>query len=162
MTTGQASVRARLLDKQRVKNVSAVSVTTCQGGPVALDSRATCPVRTDRAGSYPVPMTDYLQVSTVADSRDTAAKLARAAVAAKLAAGAQVHGPVASFFWHKGESGEAEEWQVTLKTTAGCYPELEALLLGEHTWENPEVTAIPLVAGTAAYFEWLQRTVSGE
>ena len=37
-------------------------------------------------------MTDYLQVSTAADSRETAASLARAAVAAKLAAGAQVIG----------------------------------------------------------------------
>lgn len=107
-------------------------------------------------------MTDYLQVSTVADSRDTAAKLARAAVAAKLAAGAQVYGPVASFFWHKDESGEDEEWQVTLKTTADRYPELEALLLAEHSWENPEITAIPLVAGTAAYFAWLERTVNGQ
>jgi periplasmic divalent cation tolerance protein len=41
-------------------------------------------------------MTDYLQVSTVADSREVAAKLASAAVAAKLVAGAQVYGPVAS------------------------------------------------------------------
>lgn len=107
-------------------------------------------------------MTDYLQVSTVADSHETAANLARAAVTAKLAAGAQVHGPVASFFWHKGESGEGEEWQVTLKTTTNRYSELEALLLREHTWENPEISAVPLVAGTAAYFAWIDRAVSGE
>jgi periplasmic divalent cation tolerance protein len=105
---------------------------------------------------------DYLQVSTVAADRETAVKLARAVVAAKLAAGAQVHGPVASFFWHQGEAGEGEEWQVTLKTTAARYPDLEALLLREHTWDNPEITAVPLVAGTAAYFAWMDRTVSGE
>ncbi|HEX7662170.1 MAG TPA: divalent cation tolerance protein CutA [Pseudonocardiaceae bacterium] len=107
-------------------------------------------------------MTDYLQVSTAADSRETAASLARAAVAAKLAAGAQVIGPVTSFFWHKGESGEGEEWQVILKTTADRYPDLEALLLREHTWENPEISAVPLVAGTSTYFAWIDRTVQGE
>lgn len=106
-------------------------------------------------------MTDYLQVSTVADAQETAVRLARTAVAAKLAAGAQVHGPVASFFWHQGQSGEGQEWQVTLKTTADRYNDLEALLLSEHTWENPEITAVPLVAGTAAYFAWLDRTVGG-
>ena len=106
-------------------------------------------------------MADYLQVSTVAGDRDTAAKLASAAVAAKLAAGAQVHGPVASFFWHLGQSGEGEEWQVTLKTRADRYPELEALLLREHTWDNPEVTAIALVHGTAAYLAWIDATVGG-
>ncbi|HEX3785085.1 MAG TPA: divalent cation tolerance protein CutA [Pseudonocardiaceae bacterium] len=105
-------------------------------------------------------MTDYFQVSTVAGDRETAAKLASAAVAAKLAAGAQVYGPVASFFWHLGESGEGEEWQVTLKTRADRYPELEALLLREHTWDNPEVSAVPLVKGTAKYFEWIDRTVA--
>ncbi|HJP80123.1 MAG TPA: divalent cation tolerance protein CutA [Pseudonocardiaceae bacterium] len=104
-------------------------------------------------------MADYLQVSTVAGDRETAAKLASAAVAAKLAAGAQVYGPVTSFFWHLGQSGEGEEWQVTLKTRADRYPELEALLLREHTWDNPEVSAIPLVNGTAAYFAWINDTV---
>jgi periplasmic divalent cation tolerance protein len=61
-----------------------------------------------------------------------------------------------------GESGEGEEWQVTLKTTADRYPKLEALLLREHPWDNPEVSAIPLVKGTAAYFAWIDRTVNGE
>ena len=107
-------------------------------------------------------MTDYLQVSTVAGDRETAAKLASAAVGAKLAAGAQVHGPVASFFWHLGELGEGEEWQVTLKTRADRYAELEALLLREHTWDNAEVSAVPLVKGTAAYFAWIDRTVAAE
>jgi periplasmic divalent cation tolerance protein len=105
-------------------------------------------------------MTDYLQVSTVADSREAAAHLASSAVAARLAAGAQVYGPVASFFWHKGEQGEGEEWQITLKTTAARFPELQAHLMAEHPWDNPEITAVPLVVGSAQYFEWLERTVS--
>lgn len=102
-------------------------------------------------------MSEYFQVSTTADSRETGARLAGSAVAAQLAASAQVHGPVASFFWHKDELGEGEEWHVTLKTTAERYPELEAHLIAEHTWENPEVTAVPLVAGSQAYLDWLVR-----
>jgi periplasmic divalent cation tolerance protein len=51
---------------------------------------------------------------------------------------------------------------VTLKTTAARYPDLEAVLLREHTWDNPEITAVSLVAGTAAYFAWMDRTVNGE
>jgi periplasmic divalent cation tolerance protein len=107
-------------------------------------------------------MINYLQVSTVADSRETAVRLARAAVAAKLAAGAQVFGPVTSFFWHLGQSGEGEEWQVTLKTADNRYADLEALLLREHPWDNPEITAVPLTKGSAAYFSWLERTVNSE
>lgn len=103
---------------------------------------------------------DYLQVSTTTDSHETAAKLAGAAVTAKMAASAQVDGRVDSFFWHQGESGESQEWRVTLKTTTQRYPDLEALLLREHTWDNPEITATPLVGGTASYFAWIDRAVA--
>lgn len=105
-------------------------------------------------------MTTYLQVNAVADSRETAAHLARSAVAAKLAAGAYIAGPVTSFFWHLGEQAEGEEWYVVLKTTAERYAELETLLLAEHPWKNPEISAVALTAGSAAYLAWLNRTVS--
>lgn len=107
-------------------------------------------------------MTAYRQVCTTAGSHETAAELARAAVTAKLAASAHIHGPADSFFWHHGESGESQEWQVTLKTTAERYPELQAPLLREHTWDNPEITATPLVQSGASYFAWIDRTVNGD
>jgi len=51
---------------------------------------------------------------------------------------------------------------VALKTTASRYPELEAHLLAEHPWDNPEISAVPLVAGSAAYLAWVERTVTAE
>lgn len=77
-----------------------------------------------------------------------------------LAAAAQVFGPVTSVFWHKGEFGEGEEWQVLLKTTESRYAELEAHLIAEHPWDNPEVSAIQL-RGSAAYLAWIDRTTAG-
>lgn len=64
-------------------------------------------------------------------------------------------GPVTSFFWHLGESGEGEEWQVVFKTTMAAYAALERRLVSEHPWDKPEVVAIPLVAGSEAYLKWL-------
>jgi periplasmic divalent cation tolerance protein len=104
-------------------------------------------------------MSGYLQVSTTTATRDEAVHLAGSAVKAGLAAGAQVAGPVTSIFWHLGEYGEGEEWQVTLKTTEARYADLEAHLLEEHSWDNPEVTAVQLT-GPAAYLEWLDRTTA--
>jgi periplasmic divalent cation tolerance protein len=106
-------------------------------------------------------MADFIQVTTTADSRDAAAALARSAVKARLAASAQVIGPVASFFWHEGEYGEGEEYVAAFRTTALQYPALEAHLLAEHPWKNPEVSAVPLVAGSGPYLEWISRTVAG-
>jgi periplasmic divalent cation tolerance protein len=103
---------------------------------------------------------DFVQVSTAADRRDAAAELARSAVEAKLAASAQVVGPVISVFWHEGELGTGEEWQILFKTTVERYPDLEAHLIAKHPWQNPEISAVPLTAGSASYLDWIRRTVA--
>lgn len=101
-------------------------------------------------------MVDHLTVTTTTPDRDSAAKLAASAVSAKLAATAQVHGPVTSFFWHLGEQGEGEEWIALFRTTSDRYIALEAHLIAEHPWNNPEVTAVKLAAGSAGYLRWLE------
>jgi periplasmic divalent cation tolerance protein len=105
-------------------------------------------------------MVDHLVVTTTTPDRETAARLAASAVGAKLAATAQVHGPVASFFWHLGEQGEGKEWIATFKTTSARYPDLEAHVLAEHPWSNPEVTAIKLERGAADYLRWLETSTT--
>lgn len=105
-------------------------------------------------------MSQVWQVSTVAASKESAMALARSAVESRLAACAQVCGPVSSVFWHLGELGTGEEWQVFLKTTEESYPLLEAHLIEHHEWTNPEVTAIPLAAGAAPYLAWVANTTA--
>jgi len=51
----------------------------------------------------------YVQVTTTTDSRPEAAELARSAVAERLAACAQLVGPIASTYWWEGEIESAEE-----------------------------------------------------
>lgn len=105
-------------------------------------------------------MTQLLDVSTAAPTRDAALRLAESAIAAGLAAGGQVSGPVASVFWHQGEFGQGEEWKVSFKTTAARYADLEAHLIANHEWTNPEVTAMPLARASAAYVEWVERVTA--
>lgn len=101
-----------------------------------------------------------LIVVTAAGTKDEAASLARSAVAARLAASAQVHGPVGSYFWHLSEFGEGEEWVVVLRTTTERYDELEQHLLAQHPWDNPELIGFKIDAGSSAYLAWLSRSVS--
>lgn len=100
-------------------------------------------------------MADFVQVSTATETRDQAVTLARSVVEGRLAAGAQIIGPVTSAFWHNGEFGTGEEWQLLLKTQQARYPELEAHLLKHHPWETPEIAAVPIVAGSEACLRWL-------
>ncbi len=103
-------------------------------------------------------MADYVQVSTATETEDEAVRIAASAVQGKLAAGAQIVGPVVSVFWHAGEYGEGEEWQLLLKTTTARYAELEALVIREHSWEKPEVCATPIIAGATDYLAWLDKS----
>jgi periplasmic divalent cation tolerance protein len=105
-------------------------------------------------------MTEVMQVSTTTDSQEAAQALARSAVEARLAASAQVYGPVTSVFWHLGELGSGEEWQVLLRTTADRYTALEEHLIKHHPWSNPEVTAVALAAGSAQYCDWVRRATT--
>lgn len=98
-----------------------------------------------------------MQVQTVTPTRDDAIALARSAVESKLAAGGQVVGPVTSVFWHLGEFGTGEEWQVVLKTTAANYEQLETHLIEHHVWTNPEVTAVPITRASVSYAQWVNR-----
>lgn len=105
-------------------------------------------------------MTDYVQVSTATETKCQAVDLAGPAVQQRLAAGAQVIGPVTSVFWHLGEYGTGEEWKLLLTTTADRYPALEAYLLEHHPWQNPEVFAVPISAGADGCLKWVSDAVA--
>ena len=81
-------------------------------------------------------MIEVVQVSTATGTREQAVRLAESVVRARLVAGAQITGPVTSVFWHLGEFGTGEEWQLLLKTTAERYPALEAHLVEHHPWTS--------------------------
>ncbi len=98
----------------------------------------------------------YLQVQTTTDSRAEAMELSRAAVESRLAASAQVAGPLASMYWWDGALERAEEWLVLFKLPADRYDELAAFLTERHSYDEPEIVALPITTGSAAYLNWMR------
>ncbi|HEY3734859.1 MAG TPA: divalent-cation tolerance protein CutA [Streptosporangiaceae bacterium] len=98
---------------------------------------------------------EYLQVQTTTDSRAEAMELARASVEARLAACAQVAGPIASTYWWEGGIERTEEWLVLLKLPADRYQDLAAFLTERHSYDEPEIVALPITAGAPAYLSWI-------
>jgi periplasmic divalent cation tolerance protein len=97
----------------------------------------------------------FLQVQTTTDSRAEAVELAQAAVEARLAACAQVAGPIASTYWWEDELERAEEWLIMLKLPASRYDDLAEFLAERHSYDDPEIVATPIIAGSESYLEWL-------
>ena len=97
-----------------------------------------------------------MQVMTTVEDRDDADRLARGAVEARLAACAQVIGPVSSTFWWEDALQSVQEWQVLFKTAADRYEDLVAGLAQEHPYDEPEIIATAIVAGSPGYLGWLR------
>ena len=105
-------------------------------------------------------MSDYSQVSTTTDSHEAARDLATSAVDARVAACAQVVGPIESTYWWDGKIDNAQEWLILLKTPTDRVGALEAHILANHTYEVPEVIHTPIVGGNPAYLMWLSAETS--
>jgi periplasmic divalent cation tolerance protein len=102
----------------------------------------------------------YLRVETTVGSVEEAGRIAEAVVAARTAACAQVLGPITSTYRWQGAVERAEEYLVVMKTTAARYPELERQLTGLHSYDVPEIVAVPVTAGSRAYLSWVSTETS--
>ena len=105
-------------------------------------------------------MTDCIQVQTTAGSEDEAERISAALVERRLAACVQVAGPIASRYRWQGEIETASEWICVAKTEASRYAELEAAIRELHSYDEPEIVATPIVAGSAGYLAWLAESLS--
>jgi len=104
-------------------------------------------------------MKDYIQVFTTTESKEEAEKISREVVGKRLAACAQIVGPIKSIYRWKEKIEEEEEWLCIMKSLNDLYEQLERAIKEIHSYEVPEILALPVVAGNQAYLEWLNKEV---
>jgi periplasmic divalent cation tolerance protein len=101
-------------------------------------------------------MESYIQVTTTTDKREDAEKIAFALVEKKIAACTQIVGPITSIYRWKGNIETAEEWLCVIKSRKPLYEEIEKTIKAVHSYEVPEIIAVPIVAGSEDYLKWLR------
>ena len=104
-------------------------------------------------------MGDCVQVLTTAGSEEEAGRIGELLVERRLAACVQVVGPVVSRYRWQGAVEEAREWQCLAKTTRGAYEAVEAAVREVHSYDEPEIIATPIVAGSPGYLAWIEENV---
>lgn len=102
------------------------------------------------------------QVTTTLSDRASAEQMAARLVEERLAACGQVLGPVSSTYRWEGKIERSAEWYCHLKTTVARVPDLERRIRELHSYEIPEIIAVPIVEGDRDYLKWIEDTVSSE
>lgn len=96
----------------------------------------------------------HVAVTVTAPSAEEATSLGAMAVERRLAACAQVSGPITSTYWWGGAITSAPEWVCTLKTAGGVLDQLIAALRAAHSYDVPEIVATP-IGGDRSYLRWI-------
>lgn len=94
-------------------------------------------------------------VLCTAPNADVGAKLARGIVEASLAACVNVVPGLRSIYVWKGNVHDEPEVQLLIKTRRARYDALATWIEANHPYEVPEILALPIAAGSAAYLAWL-------
>jgi periplasmic divalent cation tolerance protein len=100
-------------------------------------------------------MKSYIQISTTTETKEQAQKIAQYIVETKLAACVQISGPIKSIYRWKGKIETADEWLCLIKTRAIFYNKVETTIKKLHSYETPEIIAVPIVKGSKKYLNWI-------
>ena len=101
-------------------------------------------------------MTDKIVVFSACDSADEAEKIARLLIETKLAACVNVFPGVRSLYRWKGVIQNAAEWLLVIKSSRAHFEALRAEIEKAHSYEVPELIALPIVDGSKNYLNWLE------
>lgn len=101
------------------------------------------------------PLPPYRLVLTTCPDMPSSNRIAQALVQERLAACVNVLPPMQSVYRWRGQVETASEHLLIIKIRADDYPLVEQRIRALHSYELPEVIAVPLVGGLAAYLAWL-------
>ena len=100
-------------------------------------------------------MYSYIQISTTTGKKSEAEEISMKLVEMRLAACAQIIGPISSVYWWKGEIVTDREWLCIIKTHKSLFGEVEKVIREIHPYEVPEFAAIPITLGSHDYLSWI-------
>jgi len=98
----------------------------------------------------------YIIVMVTAPSKQEAEKIAQHLLKEKLIACANIIGPVSSLFHWSGKTEKAEEYLIFLKSRRDLFEKLSEAVKALHSYEVPEILALPIVDGSKAYLDWME------
>lgn len=104
--------------------------------------------------------TRYGVVLVSASSQQEAETIGHALVKSGLAACVSLV-PIHSIYTWQGELHQEQEWQLLIKTDLSQFSRLEAKIRELHSYEIPEIIALPITIGSQPYLDWIRQQMNG-
>jgi periplasmic divalent cation tolerance protein len=104
-------------------------------------------------------MSDAIAVFLTASSGEEATRLADMLVGSCLAACVQILPPMESVYRWQGNIERQSEVLLIAKTTQDKFDDLEREVRALHSYDTPEIIALPIIAGSTAYIDWVSDSV---
>jgi len=98
---------------------------------------------------------DFVLILVATKNKEEAEKITLALLNERLIACGNIAGPVTSFFHWSGQIEKSEECLVVMKSRMDLFAQVAERVKGLHSYEVPEILAVPIVDGSKTYFDWL-------
>ncbi len=102
----------------------------------------------------------FIQVMTTTGTKEQAREIARRLVEEKLAACVQILDGIESTYLWKGKVETSGEFMCFIKTREDLYPQVEEAIKKIHSYETPEIIALPITGGSKDYLKWLTESTA--
>lgn len=102
---------------------------------------------------------EHILVIVTTANKTEAEKIARALLNERLIACANIIGPAHSLYWWQGKIESAEEHITLMKTRKNLFNKLSEKVKTLHSYQIPEIIAIPIIEGFEPYMKWVDNSL---
>lgn len=97
----------------------------------------------------------YIVILVTAPNKKEAGRIAQALIKSKVAACVNIMDKVLSLFRWEGKVDSAQEALLVIKTTKAKLPVVIKTVKSRHSYQVPEIIALPIIGGDKAYLKWI-------
>ena len=98
----------------------------------------------------------FMIVIMTAPNKEETVKIVRTLLEERLIACANIMDPGSSLFWWQGKIEEEKEVLVLMKSNENLFKKLSKRVTELHSYDVPEILALPIVAGSQSYLDWMK------
>ena len=102
----------------------------------------------------------YVVLFITTATADEAQQISKVLLERRKAACVNIVPRISSHFWWQGKLDSAQESLLIVKTKSSLLPEIISLVKGMHSYQVPEIIALPIVGGSKDYLRWIGENLS--